>query len=81
MSSWKSEVIADSSGKWVSNMLRFATKDEAERYGYNLAARWTLVTDYRATECNDPVTDLYTKDGFLENPETFTRFMPIRTAD
>src|SRR5215472_17469955 len=28
--SWKPEVIADSSGTWASNMLRFATKEEAE---------------------------------------------------
>ncbi len=28
--SWKPEVIADSSGKWAGNALRFATREEAE---------------------------------------------------
>jgi len=28
--SWKPEVIADSSGKWCGNALRFATREEAE---------------------------------------------------
>jgi len=28
--SWKAEVIADSSGKWCGNALRFAAREEAE---------------------------------------------------
>jgi hypothetical protein len=52
---WKPEVIADSSGKWVGNALRFATRQEAIDNAYDLAMRWTLVRDYRATECDDPV--------------------------
>jgi hypothetical protein len=54
--SWKPEVIADSSGKWAGNALRFATKSEAERYVADLMQRWTLVTDTRVIECEDPVT-------------------------
>jgi hypothetical protein len=53
--SWKSEVIADSSGKWVGNACRFATKAEAEHYVANLAYRWTLVRNTRVVECDDPV--------------------------
>jgi hypothetical protein len=53
--SWKPEVIADSSGKWCGNALRFATQEEAEASAANLAMRWTLVRDYRAVECDDPV--------------------------
>ena len=55
--SWKSEVIADNSGTWCGNALRFATKDECDRYGRDLASRWMLVRDVRSTECDDPVTE------------------------
>ena len=54
--SWKPEVIADSSGKWAGNALRFATKEEAEKYVKDLMYRWTLVTDTRVIESDDPVT-------------------------
>ena len=55
--SFKVEVIADSSGQWVGNMLRFHTPQEAERYGSNLAWRWTAVRDYRVVESADAPTD------------------------
>jgi hypothetical protein len=54
--SYRADVIADSSGKWVSNALRFATEEEAKAYGVDLAWRWTSVTDMRVVECADPVT-------------------------
>lgn len=57
--SWKPEVIADNSGKWVSNMLRFATREEAEQYVYDLAMRWTAVRDTRVVECDEPVEYTY----------------------
>lgn len=53
MASWKSEVIADDSGKWVSNALRFPTKPEAEAYARDLASRWTLVRETRVIECDE----------------------------
>jgi len=53
--SFKPEVIADSSGKWCGNGLRFATHAEALASARDLMRRWTLVTDYRASESNDPV--------------------------
>lgn len=55
--SYKTEVIADSSGKWAGNGLRFATADEAAIYVADLKARWMLVTDTRVVESDDPVTD------------------------
>lgn len=54
--SWKPEVIADASGKWAGNGLRFATREEAERWVANLAGRWTLVRDTRVVPSHDPVT-------------------------
>jgi hypothetical protein len=53
--SWKPEVIADNSGKWNGNALRFATKEESEQYVADLAMRWTAVRDIRSIESDDPV--------------------------
>lgn len=53
--SYAPEVVADSSGKFCGNALRFATKEEAEAYAIDLAMRWTLVTDWRVVESTDPV--------------------------
>jgi len=66
--SWKPEVIADSSGKWAGNGLRFATKEEAEGNVKALASRWFLVTDTRVVESDDPVTDKWV-NGRLEQVE------------
>jgi hypothetical protein len=52
--SYKGEVIADSSGQWCGNGLRFETEDEARIYVEDLAMRWTLVRDYRVTESDEP---------------------------
>jgi len=49
------EVIADNSGKWCGNALRFATRADAELYAVNLSMRWTLVRDWRVVESADPV--------------------------
>jgi hypothetical protein len=54
--SWAPEVIADSSGKWSRNQLRFATKAEAEANVFALMMRWTSVTETRVVETDDPVT-------------------------
>jgi len=62
--SYKSEVIADSTGKFCGNALRFATREEAEAYVSDLAWRWTAVRDTRVLECEDPVNYRY-EDGHL----------------
>ena len=54
--SWKAEVIADSSGKWAGNALRFSTELEAKEYAVDLMGRWTSVRQIRAIESDDPVT-------------------------
>ena len=48
MGRWMFEVIADASGKWVSNRNTYATKEAAELEAQALMSRWTLVTDWRA---------------------------------
>lgn len=57
--SWKPEVIADNTGNWVGNGLRFATQAEAQQNASDLAMRWTSVRDFRATESTDPVNYSY----------------------
>jgi hypothetical protein len=48
--SFQVEVIADASGKWATNSLRFATTEEAEAAAVDLARRWVLVREWRITE-------------------------------
>lgn len=51
--SFAPEVIADNSGKWCGNSLRFATKEEAEGNVADLACRWTMVRKTRVVESQD----------------------------
>ena len=53
MKSWAPEVFLE--GKWSGNGLRFATKEEAEKWGADLLMRWFVPTDSRAVESDDPV--------------------------
>ena len=64
--SFKPEVIADSSGKWAANALRFATSEEAEANVQDLMMRWFAVTETRVVESDDPVNYRYV-DGRLES--------------
>lgn len=52
---YKAEVIADNSGKWIGNALRFATYAEAQSYVADLQWRWTAVRQTSVVECDDPV--------------------------
>jgi hypothetical protein len=60
--SFAPEVIADSSGKFYGNGLRFATREEAEANVANLMQRWFLVTDTRVVESTDPVNYRWVPD-------------------
>lgn len=53
--SYKIEVIADGSGNWAGNDLRFETEGEADDYARDLAFRWTLVRDWRVVPTDAPV--------------------------
>jgi hypothetical protein len=53
--SWAPEVIADSTGKFCGNGLRFATKEEAEGNVRDLMMRWFAVSETRVVESTDPV--------------------------
>lgn len=51
--SYRPEVIADSSGQWCPNGLRFATEQEAQNNVFDLAMRWTAVRDTRVMPSDD----------------------------
>ena len=51
--SYAPEVIADASGKWCGNELRFPTFEEADGNVRDLYARWTLVRDFRVVPSTD----------------------------
>lgn len=53
--SFAAEVIADDSGKFCGNGLRFATPDEAKTYAKDLYSRWTAVRQWRVVPSTDPV--------------------------
>jgi len=53
--SYKVEVIADASGKWCGNALRFATREQAETEAADLMARWFAVREWRVVESDEPV--------------------------
>lgn len=55
--SYKAEVIADSSGQWAANQLRFESKAQAENYARDLSYRWTAVREWRVVESEDEVTE------------------------
>jgi hypothetical protein len=57
--SFKAEVIADSSGEWVSNALRFSTVAEARSYVEDLQWRWTAVRDTRTMPSDDAVNSAW----------------------
>jgi hypothetical protein len=47
---FKVEVMADRSGEWCGNGLRFDTREKAEAYARDLWSRWTLVREWRVVE-------------------------------
>jgi hypothetical protein len=51
--SYVAEVIADHTGKWIPNGLRFATREAAEAYAADLAWRWTAVREWRVVASTD----------------------------
>jgi hypothetical protein len=53
--SFAPQVIADSTGTFVGNALRFATHAEAQANVKALEQRWMMVTATRVIESTDPV--------------------------
>ena len=61
--SYKPEVIADSSGTWCGNALRFATEAEATANVLDLAGRWMAVRETRVVESDEPVNYAWVRGG------------------
>jgi hypothetical protein len=59
--SWAVEVIADDSGTWAGNGMRYPSEVSAWWAAKSLATRWTLVREVRVVESPDPVNA--TEDG------------------
>lgn len=55
--SYKAQMIADETGKWLDNGLRFASYHQADHWARRLASKWSAVTAYRVIESDDPVTE------------------------
>jgi len=73
--SWAPQVIADSSGKFFGNALRFATREEAQANVLALQDRWTSVREVRVVETDDPVTARWV-DGRTEHLELLRKDAP-----
>jgi len=67
--SYAAEVIADSSGKYCGNGLRFATKKEAEAYAMELSSRWMAVREWRVVESTDRVNYRWQDGAAVRIPE------------
>lgn len=64
MKSWKWEMCDH--GNWITNAVRFATKAEAEAYGFDLGMRWMGMPDpARAAESEDEVNYKWLADKGL----------------
>jgi hypothetical protein len=59
-------VIADSSGQWCGNALRFATREEAEANVRDLMMRWFAVRETRVVESDDPVNYRWDEGKLVE---------------
>ena len=55
--SYKAMIKTPGDKQWVCNALRFATWEEAETYGIDLARRWTLVIERETQQSTDPITE------------------------
>ncbi len=51
--SWKPEFLVQ--GEWCSNAQRFATSAEAWESAHTRFLVWTMPSDYRVSESDDPV--------------------------
>jgi hypothetical protein len=63
--SYAPEVIADDSGKFFGNALRFATHREALENVLDLSHRWFAVRETRVVETEDEPNYIYTPEGGL----------------
>ena len=56
---FKVEVVTDNSGKFLSNNILFANRQQAEDYAIDLHDRWTAVREWRVVEVPVPMPPEY----------------------
>lgn len=67
MKSFKPAVeVINEPGKFHTNNLAFATREEAERSAKDLMARWMLVVEWRVVESDQPVNYRLDEAGELQ---------------
>ena len=73
--SYKVAVKTSTDKEWVSNGLRFKTKEQALTYAKDLFARWTAVKEYEVQPSEDAITERepsqkgFEDSGILVGPE------------
>lgn len=58
--------VMNEPGKYHTNNLAFATREEAERSAKELMARWMLVTNWSVVESDQPVNYRLDEAGQLQ---------------
>jgi len=71
--SWRADVIADSSGKWVGDTLRVASQREVSSYLQDLTYRGAAVSYERVVESSDPINHRWTEHGLLPDAQISQR--------
>jgi hypothetical protein len=49
---------------WITNYMRFGTREDAERYGSDLMGRWMGAAEGEVRETSDPVNRVRTPKGW-----------------
>lgn len=57
--------VMNEPGKFHTNNLAFATREEAERSAKDLMSRWMLVTNWKVIESDQTVNARLREDGML----------------
>lgn len=69
MSSFACFVKTSGDSAGATNALRFATREEADAYGIDLACRWTAVREIETREMPEPVNYRWTPERGAERIE------------
>jgi hypothetical protein len=62
--SWKAEFKVG--GEWCPNAVAFATRAESDAYGANKFMVWTVPSEWRSVESDQPVNYALDADGTLQ---------------
>lgn len=66
--SFAMEVQADNTGTWAGNACRYATREESDSAGHELASRWFAVHEWRTVESSDVVNYRFDMETYRSVP-------------